>query len=661
VSTVIVNLNVATPGWVDTGLVVTPGQSLKVTASGSVQWSPGKFAFPEGTYPPGYTDLTYPADSSPSAYNPDNVLESFDESGGLFLTHDVPPYALAVVVKEDDGAPPAAGESGLVSGALRPNRATLYTAEALHGGAGGRVWIAFNDNHYADNSGTLVVNLLAIDSGAVGANGCPTFVGITTGTAADVYLVFDVSPSMSSAYGSSTRFAAAKAAIGQALTNLQNGAANRVGLVTFSYLFFSYGELAGTYYQQDSPLTSDIAAVNALVQGHATGGGTGTGTALAAARRYMEAEGNPAHQKILLLVSDGQWNYGLDPHTVITDLKAAHPDWLVYAVDINDGAPNESNEFIGSSVGDGFYSASNPEQLARALNLLTLQAVMKRGFSDAFTAALASETTNLCALLRIERKDGMVLGFTTHDEDLLVDGQLYETLDSVEATVLRQEVGSGIDNMDVAGILSSTRITEDDLRARRYDGATITLFLLDWETLTASPILVRGNFGEVRLTDGKYVAEIRGLMQRLSQQVGHVTQPTCSVLRFCDAQCGLDIADFTYAAEIATTGSARLFTVLPAEGVTFPAFSFRYGIARMTSGDNAGLEREIKDWTPASGTVELQEPFPFLLASGDTLELEVGCDRKLPSCIGFDNAANFRGFPYVPGTDKINARGRPPR
>jgi uncharacterized phage protein (TIGR02218 family) len=45
---------------------------------------------------------------------------------------------------------------------------------------------------------------------------------------------------------------------------------------------------------------------------------------------------------------------------------------------------------------------------------------------------------------------------------------------------------------------------------------------------------------------------------------------------------------------------------------------------------------------------------PFAIAIGDLFAVTMGCDRRLATCKArFDNVVNFRGEPYLPGTDEV--------
>ncbi|OFX14028.1 MAG: hypothetical protein A2V59_06535, partial [Armatimonadetes bacterium RBG_19FT_COMBO_69_19] len=292
-----------------------------------------------------------------------------------------------------------------------------------------------------------------------------------------------------------------------------------------------------------------------------------------------------------------------------------------------------------------------------------------RTLSAEMTTHLAGESLTIAVCVKVERTDGTILGFTTHDRDLTFSGTTYEALSAVEATALRQELGTGIDNLDVFGLLQSDAVAETDLLAGRYDGADITLMLVNWDSLSDGAVtLLKGTLGEITIQDGKYTAEVRSQMQRLAQQIGDLTSPTCRVKALGDSQCapgGLfadakDITDYQFARTVTDVDSDRQFTF----GASAEASGyFDYGKVTFTSGLNNGLSREIKVHTLVGGEalLKMQEAFPFTVQVGDTATLEAGCNRTFDICKSrFANVINMRAEPYVPGTDKLIRRGRPP-
>jgi hypothetical protein len=84
---------------------------------------------------------------------------------------------------------------------------------------------------------------------------------------------------------------------------------------------------------------------------------------------------------------------------------------------------------------------------------------------------------------------------------------------------------------------------------------------------------------------------------------------------------------------------------------------FDFGLLTMTSGANAGISREVKQYTP--GQITLAMPFPYAVVAGDSYSLVPGCDKQLVTCRDtYDNVVNFRGEPYLPGVDRIVQVGR---
>jgi uncharacterized phage protein (TIGR02218 family) len=272
---------------------------------------------------------------------------------------------------------------------------------------------------------------------------------------------------------------------------------------------------------------------------------------------------------------------------------------------------------------------------------------------------LGQEALHLAVCVRIERRDGQVVCLTTHDAELLVDGEAYEPMAGVDATAVRQEAGAGVDNLDVAGLIQSERISESDLLAGRYDGATVRLFVVDWQQPGLAPLkLLKGQFGNITVQDGRYVAEIRSLAQRLGQQIGDLVSPTCRVKSLGDVQCGVNLAAYR-ATRVVVAVTSRSDITFGGDLNTSGWYS--YGRVQMTSGANAGIAREVRAHTQSSGQarLQLQEALPFDVAVGDTAVLEAGCDRRLETCRDkFGNAARFRGEPHVPGTETLLQRGR---
>lgn len=275
-----------------------------------------------------------------------------------------------------------------------------------------------------------------------------------------------------------------------------------------------------------------------------------------------------------------------------------------------------------------------------------------KSITTALSNHLDGEVTTLASCWRVVRKDGREFYFTDHDQDIVFEGNTYEAESSYDRTAVANGSDMGVDNMDVAGILDSDKISEEDMRNGLFNRADVYVFIVNWMDPTQGALKVRrGWFGEVTITDtGQFTTEIRGLAQALSHNFIEVYSAECRA-DFCDARCKLNIADY----EIPTTVSAVLgrdaFTI-PAE-VVIPSQGIVPGTARFVDGDNAGRTIEIIGYKTDTRMVELFEPAGYEIVPGTQVVLAPGCDGSLARCKSYNNVINRRAEDYVPGNDEL--------
>ena len=151
---------------------------------------------------------------------------------------------------------------------------------------------------------------------------------------------------------------------------------------------------------------------------------------------------------------------------------------------------------------------------------------------------LQGECLTLAYLVKLERTDGEVLGFTSHDSPLVYDSTTYSPEAGCQITTLRSEAGARVNNLDLQGALGSPFITDTDLRAGLYDGAELTVYLVNWADISnGALILGRGWMGDVTITDLAWSAEFRSLAQKLQSQIIEAYAPTCSAKQLGVAPC----------------------------------------------------------------------------------------------------------------------------
>ncbi len=274
---------------------------------------------------------------------------------------------------------------------------------------------------------------------------------------------------------------------------------------------------------------------------------------------------------------------------------------------------------------------------------------------------LAAEVSTIAVCVKITRKDGTIMGFTHHDEDLLVAGVNYAaSTSSVTSTALVAACDLSVNNLEVQGFLDSSAITEEDLLDGVYDHADFVLFIVNYENLAhGTGILAAGTLGEVSNQDGAYTVECRSLTQPLQQTVGDLFSPDCRA-NFCDYPsanglwlCGLSEDDYLETGAVTNASGTHPYTHFTDSDRTEADDYYRYGTILWIGGENVGLEMEIQSFTSA-GAFRLFEPMPNPIEVDDLYVILAGCDKQRSTCADtFDNAINFRGEPDLPGINKI--------
>lgn len=256
----------------------------------------------------------------------------------------------------------------------------------------------------------------------------------------------------------------------------------------------------------------------------------------------------------------------------------------------------------------------------------------------------------LCALAfcwRLERRDGVTIGLTSHDQMLEVHGLRYApTPGIVPSAILR---GSDVtdDLADIKGALSSAAIGEADLDAGRWDGAFLLLHLTEWTEPGGLWLeIARGTLGGIERTGGSYSVSLRSAVATmLSMPAAATTSSTCRA-RLGDPACRVDLRRHQLIAPIID---------MEGDAVTFAALAdqvYPFGELRWLEGPNAGFVQAIVDQD--ADTVFLAELPPYAPVVGDRALLTKGCDKRLATCSArFANVANFRGEPHLPGMDLL--------
>lgn len=260
---------------------------------------------------------------------------------------------------------------------------------------------------------------------------------------------------------------------------------------------------------------------------------------------------------------------------------------------------------------------------------------------------LTGEVATIAWLWRIVRRDGVTIGLTTHDAPIRREALIYKPSPGMRPSAIRQRRGLEADSFAIEGALNNAAISEAALASGRWDGARLTLSVVDWQDPAVSEIVIaEGTLGQVTSDGVQFSAELGGRDDWLDGPLVPATSAECRA-ELGDAQCRVALAPRTHRA-VVVAGSGDAVTLAGSwEGETFA-----YGRLRWLDGAARGLWSMIVE--QAGGALILAEVPEGAGLPGQRVELVEGCDKRAATCAArFANIANFRGEPHLPGMDLL--------
>lgn len=240
----------------------------------------------------------------------------------------------------------------------------------------------------------------------------------------------------------------------------------------------------------------------------------------------------------------------------------------------------------------------------------------------------------------------MTIGLTSHDRAIFAHGLRYEPAPGISPSAIMRGGDPRDDVAEVAGALTSSALSEADLDAGRWDGASALLHLTEWtEPGTLWLELARGTLGSVSRSRVGYAAALQGLGAALAAEAAPATSPTCRA-RLGDADCAVDLRPLQSIGVLVEAEAERVRFGGPGDGL------HGFGTLRWLTGACAGIAQMIVDQD--GDDFLLAEPPPLPVVPGARALLTQGCDKRLATCSArFFNAINFRGEPFLPGMDLL--------
>jgi uncharacterized phage protein (TIGR02218 family) len=224
----------------------------------------------------------------------------------------------------------------------------------------------------------------------------------------------------------------------------------------------------------------------------------------------------------------------------------------------------------------------------------------------------------------------------------------------IEGLKYKAAVGLNVDQQQVtAAALSTDTITGGGaflqaMREGAFDGCEIVRYRVFFSdklggTVVGAVLLFKGRMGQIQQvgrTSAKFTVN-SDLVLLDNYMPRNVYQPTC-LHKLYDSGCTLSKSNFGFAGAVGAGSTATRINW------TVASANFAQGTITFTSGVNDGVTATVGG-AQGGAWLTLIYPLEEPCTPGDTFIAYYGCDHTLSTCAAkFNNAANFRGFPYVP-------------
>ncbi|KRA59956.1 hypothetical protein ASD79_10545 [Caulobacter sp. Root655] len=166
-----------------------------------------------------------------------------------------------------------------------------------------------------------------------------------------------------------------------------------------------------------------------------------------------------------------------------------------------------------------------------------------RAVPQALAARIESGAASLCHVWILTRRDGVRLGFTDHDRDLAVDGATCRAASGWTAGAAETAAGFAPGTATAIGGFDDAGLSEVDLAAGLYDGATVACRLVDWSAPGLGVDLWRATVAGAKAEGGGFTLALEGPLAALDRVAGRTFGRSCDAA-FGDGRCGVDVAAF---------------------------------------------------------------------------------------------------------------------
>lgn len=278
-----------------------------------------------------------------------------------------------------------------------------------------------------------------------------------------------------------------------------------------------------------------------------------------------------------------------------------------------------------------------------------------RNLDIGFQNRLNSQVSSLAKCWIIIGKTGNEICITEHDEDIIAMGKTFKSANAFNATNLDLQNLPNSNRGAIEGAVAIDGISENDIILGKFDKAKIGLYLIDWQMPQYYVQIWQGIIGDIKLNGQVFEFELTGLESLLNKNLGRKFSRICDA-DFGDAKCTINIENYALSASVIEKISNSQIKVNFAISPVFE--NYKNGKLKFTNGAMQDTEFSIAsiESTGSAFLINFKTQIAQFFNIGDAIKIYQSCDKNFATCKSrFNNAANFRGCPHMPGESIIYA------
>lgn len=259
------------------------------------------------------------------------------------------------------------------------------------------------------------------------------------------------------------------------------------------------------------------------------------------------------------------------------------------------------------------------------------------------------ETAALCYLLTITRRDGEIVRVTTWGQDITIGATTWTALHGLRINDIVEYNNGNPSSATFEAVLDVGLISSTDIGAKKYDFATVQIYLTDGKNPLYADLCFTGAIGDTNYTSRAVVTfEARSIFAFPREVFVRTFLPMCDADLF-DSRCGLDHTTFLASRTVAAITADNKFTISAALPALAGSLSYNFGTVLFTDGFSANEGFKIGSYNSSTLEVTLYLGIANIISVGDGVDILPGCNKTIADCTDYGNTANFRGFPYYEG------------